>query len=125
VDRPGAALIHQLVSLASELGPVYSSHLQDNYGELLPHLMMADTTRWLIMLFRRAKEGGSNSGADMAQLQTVLAFIEDQLTTGDDPARDLIGASFLENLWQADEDYDAIKELLGPSLHTWLDQMDW
>ena len=124
MERPEAKLIHQLVALAPELGPVYATHLEDNFGELLPHLMMADITRWTGALLQRIQSGGPTAPTDLEQLQPVLALLEDRFASGDEPTRDLIAASFLENLWQTDEQYAAIKNLLGPSLRASLDRME-
>jgi hypothetical protein len=123
--RPRAKLIHQLVALApEELGPLYRTHLEDNFGELLPHLMMADITRWLASLVGRTEDDEHPAPADLELLHTVVAFLEEQFASGDEATRELIAVSFLENLWQTGDQYAAINNLLGPSLRSSLDQMD-
>lgn len=124
VDSPEARLIHQLVALAPELGPVYRTHMEDNFGELLPHLMMADITRWLGGVLERTQAGGLSAPADLEQLHTVVAFLEEQFATGDKATQELIAVSFLENLWQTREQYAGLKNLFGPSLRSSLERMD-
>lgn len=42
------ATILQLVAAHPALAPVLAEHLEDNFGEMLPHLVMADVVRWLV-----------------------------------------------------------------------------
>jgi hypothetical protein len=123
MDRPEAKLIHQLVALAPELGPVYRTHLDDNFGELLPHLMMGDITRWMGVLVSRVQAGGPTAPADLELFRTVMAFLEGQFASGDAAVQELIAVSFVENLWQTGEQFTAIKNVLGPSLRGQFDQM--
>jgi hypothetical protein len=92
---------------------VYRTDIEDNFGELLPHLMMADITRWMGALVGRTEDDEHASPADRELLQTVVAFLEE-----------LIAVSFLENLGQTGEQCAVVKNLLGPSLRSSLDQMD-
>lgn len=39
--------IKQLVATYPALAPILAEHLDDNFGEMLPHLVMADVVRWL------------------------------------------------------------------------------
>lgn len=84
-------------------------HIEDNVGELLPHVFLADATRLLISFFG---EGLSAWG----QLQDVLDFLEGSFRDGDDETKELIAVSFLENLPVDGELGSGIRELLGPEL---------
>lgn len=102
-----------------------NEHL-DYYGELLPHVLFGDLTRWIISLYRRSRESGNPSNDAAAVLRRILAFLEETyLSDTTEPAVcDLIGASFIENLHQAGEDYHDLREQLGPSLRRQLERSE-
>ena len=103
-------LIAKLSRAEPAVDAVLQEHIADN-NELLSHLYMADVTRWLV----------ANGPA-----APVLAVLEDALVDGDADVRDLILASFVENIEQDDPAYRALRAALGPALRTALhEQESW
>lgn len=87
--------------------PMLQEHLNDNDG-VLPHVLMADVTRWVVQRFH---EDPSD-----ATLRQVLNFIESAYTWAKDEERELITASFLENLPRPGDADATVRALLGPTL---------
>jgi len=83
-------------------------HLDDFEG-LLPHMLMADVTRWLVRRF------GESQGED-AEMKQVLVFLEEQYASGGEHIRELVAVSVLENLPQRGEEGYALRDLLGPAM---------
>jgi hypothetical protein len=98
-------LTADLLDANPALDAVLKEHLANN-DELLSHLFMADITRWLVA-----------NGPDRA----VLAVLERHLGDGDENVRDVILASFLENLEADDPVYHSVRSALGPTLRTALE----
>ena len=87
--------------------PMLQEHL-DDYDGLLPHVLMADVTRWIVQRFRA-------DPAD-AVVRQVLDHIESTFQEGSGQYRELIAASFLENLPRPGERGAGVRALLGPAL---------
>jgi|SRR5581483_1738942 len=110
------ALVEEFVMALPEARPILDEHLADNFNELLPHVLMAELTRWIIDLQRDAGAGDVRS-AEMRD--RALAFLEVKFSDPDDVGgRDVIAASFLENLHQAGSVLDALVARLGPTLRS-------
>lgn len=95
--------------------PMLQEHL-DDYDGLLPHVLIADVTRWVVQRF--------HGNASDPMLQEVLDFIEKAFEGAQDEDRELITASFLENLPQPGEANAALRMLLGPALQDQLRVME-
>jgi hypothetical protein len=98
-------LLADLVASEPALQPVLDEHERDN-GELLPHVLFGDITRWVV-------EHPANP--------RLLGVLERHLGDGDAYVRDLLLASFVENL--LDEPIDHLRDSLGPRLSAAL--MEW
>ena len=108
------AFIRDFFERIPEASPLLTQHLVDNFDELLPHVLMADLTRWIIGLQRDAEEGNA---AAAASRDRALAFLESRFSDETDlAARDVILASFLENVPQAGQYRKALVRHLGPTL---------
>ena len=81
-------------------------HLDDNEGEILPHVLMADYERWA--------EEALRSGDPL--LTDFLNDLEAAYRTGGDEVEELISVSFLEHLPRPGLAGAELRELLGPSL---------
>ena len=94
-------LVRDLVAAHADLGEIHREHLAD-YNQLLPHVFMADVTRWLVA-----------HGPDAL----VLDMLEEHLASGDEEAQNFVAVSFVENLEPEDE---AVRAALGPHLRACL-----
>jgi hypothetical protein len=92
---------------------IYDAHLRD-YDTILPHVLVGDLTRYVIRAYRQMSTDAS--GQARRVVDRALALLEQAMQSTDAQLQELVSVSFLENLPQADEDYDAIKALLGPHL---------
>jgi hypothetical protein len=84
-------------------------HLEDNDGELLPHVLMGDMTRWLV----------EHADVEIHKLtvRAILATFEENFTPRSaDKVSELIAASFLENLPELGEPGGQIRTEVGPKM---------
>ena len=102
-----------LVDRCPSLLPLLQEHL-DTYDELLPHVFLADVTRWVAERYQ-ADPGDP-------ELKAALSYIDEYFGAGGQQDRELIGASFLESLPRADEPGSGIRDALGPALREQLDR---
>jgi hypothetical protein len=96
------------------LMPVLQEHLAD-YDGLLPHVLMGDVTRWVVQRFL-ANAGDST-------LRQMLDMFEMAFEKTKFEERELLAASFLENLPQVGEEGAGIRTILGPALQEQLLQI--
>jgi hypothetical protein len=87
--------------------PMLQEHL-DDYDGLLPHVLMAEATRWIVQHFKA-------DPADAA-IRQVLDYLESAFQEASGEHRELIAASFLENLPGPGQAGAEIRALLGPAL---------
>jgi len=106
------AFVQRVVAAHPELEPLLREHLDDNFGELLPHLWTSDLARYVITGYRSA-------GPD------AVAPILEQLETEagrDAEVDELLGVSFVELLPYPDEAGAGLSSLLGPRLGAMLQE---
>lgn len=107
-------LVEDFVSAVPEAQPIMREHLDDNFNELVPHVLMAALTRWIIHLQLDADMGNTEAGA---LRDRALAFLEGRFSDVEDVGgQDVIAASFLENLHQAGSALGGLVSHLGPAL---------
>ena len=94
-----------------------TQHLLDNYGELLPHLLLGDVARHAISLYESA------SDSTKEELGKLCGFMEDEYMSGTNSVQDLIALGFLENLAGPPEPYWRIRTALGPELRKIIEEM--
>lgn len=112
------AFMGALVYQFSELRPLLQEHLDDQEGELLPHLFMADVERWIeVEVINRPSQSRN-------LITGILNFFETALSGGEDEVVELICASFLEHLPRADQPGSELREMVGPLLAERLRQAD-
>ena len=99
-------LVQDIVSAAPALDAVLTEHQAEFDGALLPHLFIADVTRWLVAAGPSAP---------------VLAILERHLADGDEEVQNVIALSFLENLEVTDA---AVRAALGPGLRAELEAIE-
>lgn len=88
------------------LRPVLQEHLDDNDGEVLPHLLMADIIRWLV----------AQRTIDPMGVRSIIDWLESAYSRGDDEIRDLIAVSGVEMIPDPGEPGAELRALLGPHL---------
>lgn len=104
------ALVGTLVYRFPELRPLLQDHLDDQDGEILPHLFMADVERWA--------EGRitADDEASKKLVQDVLDFLEVAYCTQGDDVQELIAVSFLEHFPRPGEPASELRSMVGPNL---------
>lgn len=102
-----------LLRVAPELIPMYEEHLTD-HGEALPHVFMGEVSQYVIRSFESAFEPPGEPHDEV--LQNILTAIENALRDGSDETRDVISASFVENIAQAAKAHPGVRSRLGNSL---------
>ncbi len=105
-----------LIKKIPEFKNILAEH-KEEYGEILPHVLFGDFTRFVIEHFVKSQKDPKSK----IVLQKSLELIEQMLSSDDQKIKELATVSFLENLHQAGENYKEIKKLLGKlSLRTLL-----
>ncbi len=100
-------LIGSLAERCPCLLSVLQEHL-DDYDSLLSHVFMADVTRWVAERYATDPEDDA--------VACVLDVLEAAFEAGRSDDRELIAASFLENLPRADGRGAGPRNLIGPTL---------
>lgn len=118
-EQFGEILLREVPSLRM----VFDEHLKQ-HDEILLHVLMGDVTRFLISKYREVKAGAKDAEGAAQLVRALLAILEAAMASPDDKLQELVSVSFLENLHQAESDYDGIKELLGPALSKELRALD-
>jgi hypothetical protein len=116
--------INRLVLAVPEFESVYRDHLRDQEGELLPHVLMGDFTRWFRATYLEAVGGSRTSALAQERLHRSADFLEsawqrEEAAPGYSLVSELLSVSFLENLL-GEPEYDGVKEVLGPGLRSQL-----
>ena len=101
------AIVGALVFQFRDMEALLQEHL-DDFGELLPHVLMARITERSVARFI--------SDPSDAGIRDLLEFLERLFESGSVEERELLGTSFLENLPGVGEDGAGILDVLGPSL---------
>ena len=109
------ALVDRLVEACAALKPLFDEHLEDNFGEVLPHVFLGEVTRHLV--------GEAAGDAGSRTVEAALRQLEDEFASGTEEVKELIAVSFLENLPESPEPGLAVRLRLGPSLKGELSRM--
>jgi hypothetical protein len=100
------AFVDRLVLALPEFSARREEHLEDNFGKMLPHVLIGEIASDSVQRYER--EGAS-------AVEPLLDFLESAL--GEDPEVDeLIGASFIEALPYPGQPGAGVTGLLGPKL---------
>jgi hypothetical protein len=104
------AFVGALAYAIPALRPVLQEHLDDQEGEVLPHLFMADVERWIhLEVVNRPKQSSD-------VVARVLEFLEEAYALGDPEVTELISVSFLEHLPRPGELGSEVHTMVGPHL---------
>jgi hypothetical protein len=110
--------VRSMVARFPNLSELFEEHIKDNFGEVLPHVFFGDVTRYLLSLL--LAENG-RSLRSRRELRDVLGYLEEAYSGGNEKMRELISASFLENLPRSGDTGAQIREMIGPNLRKQLD----
>ncbi|MFG3134083.1 hypothetical protein ACGFZU_41150 [Streptomyces tendae] len=102
---------HGLLREFPQLASLHSEHVEF-YEEFLPHVFLADVTRWAVSLFTGAGQGvlGEVVG------NRLIDFLEGAYMHGDCVVKELVRISFVENLPYSGQDGFRIHERLAGNL---------
>lgn len=96
-----------LVEMHTQLTPVLDEHLKD-HNELLPHMLMGDVVRFLTAIYANPRE----AAGDYNTITEIMLSIGDHFTSASPAVKEVIAASFLENMpYPKEEGVDLIKLL--------------
>ena len=116
------SFVRSMVARFSKLKALLAGHIEDNEGEILPHVFFGDLTRYVVSLALAA------GGAELPlthDLHAILEYLEEAYASGGDEVQELIAVSFLENLPRPAEPGAWIREIVGPSLCRQLQRMEF
>jgi len=122
MSRKTIEFVERLVASFDALKPLYDEHKADNLGEVLPHVLMGDVTRFAIRKCEetRAENASRRSDAELL-VKNLLAFLEDAYSREGGEVGELISVSFLELLPRPDEgSASGIRQWVGPRMRAQL-----
>jgi len=102
-----AIFVNELVRAVPVLTAALDEHLSD-HRTLLPHVFMGDVTRFAI--------NAASNPELRSSVQRLLDHLDEGLRSGSDEVRELIGASFVENLIGETTALCALRPLMKPAL---------
>ncbi len=102
-------LVRELVATFPGLAVSLERHLDDNFGELLPYVFLADVERYVLDAYRAETQPG-------APVRAILDYLEESFVKGGEEVKELISVSFLELLPSKGEPGSGLRDLLGPEL---------
>jgi hypothetical protein len=114
------AFVKAMVERFQGLDALLKEHVDDNFGQILPHVFFGDLTRYVLMLLASSAGGGLQP---RRELRDILDFLEESFFAGDKELQELISVSFLENLPRPDEEGSQIRSMLGSALSAELRRM--
>jgi hypothetical protein len=82
-----ADFVDALVARVPAARALVDEHLDDQFGELLIHMLMADVSRLALSAFQQGDASTANA---------VLAVVDEALRTGDDALINAVQVSFVE-----------------------------
>lgn len=99
------ALVGGLCHRHRVLLPMLAEHLEDNDGEVLPHLVMSDAVRWLVAHRDEQKT-----------CEGIWAWLEVAYRDGDEEEKDLVAVSGVEMIPDPGQPGSELRGMLGPVL---------
>jgi hypothetical protein len=105
--KPDVLYVEDLIASVPALQQLYEEHLHEN-DTLLPHVFFGEITRYVISKVCEAQHDHS--------IGRLLNELEKGVEKGPEAVRDLIRASFVENLCGETDAIKALKPLMGEKL---------
>ena len=116
MDANETAFVDRLSKAFPAVARLRSEHVREN-RELLSHPFLGDVARYAISLFRSKGDVASQ------ELRKLCSFMEKEYASGTPSVRALIALGFLENLAGPPEPHWRIRSVLGPELHSEIEEM--
>lgn len=113
MNEQAISFVRSMVVRFPGLSALLEAHVEDNRGELLPHVFFGDVTRYVLSLVLAAIDGGL---PPRRELRDILDYLEEAYAGGDAELQELISVSFLENLPRPGEPGAEIRKMVGPNL---------
>lgn len=107
--NPDVLYTEKLIQSVPALQQIYREHLRDN-DVLLPHVLFGEITRFVVNKARKAEYDSS--------IARLLNEFENGLKEGPEEVRELISASFVENLCGETGAIKALKPLMREKLRS-------
>jgi len=119
--RDNRPFISGIIEAVPELRPMLDRHVTENFGELLPHVLVADIEGWAE---REAAAGRTGEWDPLIRLLAYFekVYAENQEALSNDPPANVIAVSFIEGIPSDGQAGAEIRDLLGPTLRDALDQ---
>jgi hypothetical protein len=108
------AFVRELAVRFPGLGAPLAEHIEENFGEVLPHVFFYEITEYAVSL------ANSEELPQRRELRALLNYLEETYGS-QEQLQELISVSFLENLPRPDEAASHIRAMLGPHLKRQLD----
>lgn len=78
--------IGALIYAHKDLLPLLDEHLQDNQGEILPHILISGVVRWMVV----------NRAMKPAVCRSIMGWMEREIVAGPPYTRNMIDVSAME-----------------------------
>ncbi|MFK4641086.1 DUF7674 family protein [Paenarthrobacter histidinolovorans] len=114
-NRDSQQFMRELIADHPHLRPSYKEHLDDNDGELLPHLLIADICRWVV----------AEQASNPLRVLQLLSWLEVHFAGvghAMDDVDNVIAVSFIEHLPLPSELGAGVVLLLGPKMKAQYEQ---
>ena len=106
------AFVRLLAKKYPSLQPYLAEHINDHFGEVLPHVFFGTVTDWIVSLAITVRTDPHSE----RELSDVLQLLEEMYASGDEDLQELLCVSFLESLPDFDEPGGNVRAMLGKSL---------
>jgi hypothetical protein len=101
----------KLLEYVPEFRSAYEKHMEDNFGEVLLHVLMYHFYRFLVYSYKRSISEATDSNVWQDIVTRSLNFLDCALGSSDNSVHNLV-LSFLENMNVKEDVYYDIKALL-------------
>ena len=115
------AFVNEVAALSPTLTALLREHVNDNFGDVLPHVFIGDVARHIVTMVR--VPSSEDNPAVLCEVKRILDVMEAGYAAGMPEVQELIAASFLENLPLQEDSGSQIRRMLGPNLTNKLNKM--
>lgn len=98
--------IGALIYAHKDLLPLLDEHLENNYGQVLPHLLITDVVDWMV----------ENRTVKPDVCRSIMGWMEREIVAGPPYTRNMIDVSGMEGMPGPTERGKELREMYGPNL---------